>query len=113
MGILVEYNPDLALRDMRHFKEGSRQEPECIPEPLETGRTYAFLKGGQRLYWLQGELPLVRTEGGGKLSLPIASIIITEVTHYLSEGKAYTSGTYVVKEVFTDEQAHFNGFAKI
>lgn len=113
MGIIVEYNPDLALRSLRHFKEGLREEAECIPEILEIGKEYPFLKEGQRLYWLHGELPLLRTEGEGKLSLPIASIVITEVTHRLVEGKSYTSGTYLVKEVFTDGQAHFNGFAKI
>ncbi len=112
MGIAVEYNPDLALRDIEQFRNGSRLEDECIPEALEVGKKYPFRKVGQRLYWLYGEIPLLETDGS-TLSLPVASIIILNATHSLIDGKVCTSGTYEVKEVFTDSTPHFNGFAKL
>jgi hypothetical protein len=52
MGIQVEFNPDLALRDISEFKKGNRKEEECIPENLEAGKIYPFLKKDQRNYWL-------------------------------------------------------------
>lgn len=35
MGIQVEYNPDLALRNIKEFKNGNRKIKECIPENFE------------------------------------------------------------------------------
>ena len=67
MGIQVEFNPDLALRNISEFTSGNRKESECIPENLQTGETYDFLKHGQRNYWLEGEIPLLA-------SLPIPYI---------------------------------------
>lgn len=113
MGIQVEFNPDLALRNISEHKKGNRKEAECIPEPLETGKTYSFLKCGQRFYWLHGELPLLETKGEGNLSKPLASIAIEEVTHILIDGEVWTKGKYTVTEIFTDTSLHFNGFAKI
>jgi len=52
MWILVEYNPDLALRDISHFNKWSRKIEECIPEKLEIWKTYNFLKNWQRNYYL-------------------------------------------------------------
>ncbi|HBE90896.1 MAG: hypothetical protein A3E37_00380 [Candidatus Andersenbacteria bacterium RIFCSPHIGHO2_12_FULL_46_9] len=76
MGIQVEFNPDLALRNIAEFRAGQRKEEECIPENLKAGETYPFLKNGQRLYWLHGEIPLLETAGEGKLSRPKASVVI-------------------------------------
>lgn len=39
MGIQVEFNPDLALRDYSEFEKGNRKEEECIPKNLETGNS--------------------------------------------------------------------------
>lgn len=113
MGIQTEYNPDLALRNIEHHKRGERSLEECIPEDIEAGRMYKFLKEGQRNYWLMGEIPLLETEGKGKLSRPLASIIITEATHFMKEDKVYTKGQYLVKEVFNDDKIHFDGFRKV
>ena len=38
MEIQVEFNPDLASRNISHFKEGNRLAEECIPENLESGK---------------------------------------------------------------------------
>lgn len=115
MGIQVEYNPDLALRDIKEFKSGIRKEEECIPEKMKKGEVYNFLKKGQRLYWLEGECPLLMTEGNQNLSIPLASIIILEATHFLIGTEKYTKGKYKVVELFNekDNKIHFNGFSKV
>ena len=113
MGIKIEFNPDLALRNVSEFKAGRRKLEECIPEKLETGKTYDFLKSGQRNYWLDGELPLLETKGGEKLSVPLASIRILEVTHFREDNKNYTRGKYQITEIFIDGKIHFNSYAKI
>ncbi len=111
MGIPVEFNPDLALRNIREHKEGRRTLEECIPELLEVGKEYNFLKEGQRNYWFQGEIPLLQTEGNQQLSRPLASIVILEATHYLEKGKVYTCGVYRVEKVFDPEssEVYFEG----
>jgi len=113
MGIQVEFNPDLALRDIGEFKNGNRAIEECIPEDLKAGETYNFLKKGQRNYWLMGEIPLLETKGEGRLSMPKASIVILEAIHFIKDGEIYTKGKYQVREIFNDAEVHFNGFAKI
>ncbi len=113
MGIQVEFNPDLALRNISEFKNGNRKEEECIPENLEVGKIYSFLKRGQRNYWLSGEIPLIETKGNQELSRPKASILILEATHFTENNKVYTKGKYKVTEVFKDDEVHFNGFEKI
>jgi len=82
MGIEVEFNPELALRNISESRSGNRRPEECIPEKLEAGKVYPFLKKGQRNFWLLGEVPLIETKGHGILSRPKASIIILESTHF-------------------------------
>ncbi len=109
MGIQVEYNPDLALRA---FGTPGRGTEECVPEMLVVGVTYGFLKRGQRLYWMHGELPLVTTDGSEHLSRPLASIVIREATHFLQNNETWTRGIYEVCAVFTDTDVHFEGFTR-
>lgn len=120
MGILAEFNPDLALRDISEYEKGKRKKEECIPADLKVGKTCSFLKKGQRLFWLSdsvfwknGQLPLCMTSGDEKLTDPIASIKILEVTHFLDKGEIWTKGLYKVLEVFHDDKIHFNGLKKI
>lgn len=113
MGIITEYNPDLALRNISEFEKGARKQEECIPKNLKKGESYPFLKKGQRHYWFFGEIPLLETKGGGELSRPKASIIILEATHFLNKGEVYTRGEYKVTEVFKDKKIHFEGFRSI
>ena len=103
MGIQVEFNPDLALRNIEEFNKGNRKKEECIPEDLKAGKTYGFLKKGLRNYWLLGEIPLVETKGNQQLSRPLASVIIIEATHFLLEGEQYTKGRYKVVDVFNPD----------
>ena len=109
MGIAVEFNPDLALRDIAEFKAGRRKIEECIPENLNEGKVYDFLKKGQRLYWLFGELPLRETKGGQVLSRPKASVIVLEVTHFLDGGDMFTKGKYKIAKILGDD-LYFEGY---
>lgn len=122
MGIQVDFNPDLALRDISEYKSGKRKIEECIPENLEKGNVYDFLKKGQRLYWLSdsefwkdGQLPLCKTNGKEELSRPMASIKIIEATHFLENGEVWTRGKYRVIEVFDvgDSKIHFEAYRRI
>lgn len=122
MGIQVEFNPDLALRDIAEFKAGRRKIEECIPEKLEEGAVYDFLKKGQRLYYLSdhafwgyGQIPLAKTIGNEELSRPIASVKILEETHYLDNGEIWTKGKYKVISVFDDSDPaiHFEATKRI
>ena len=109
MGIAVEFNPDLALRNFSEFEEGNRKQEECIPKDLEPGKIYNFLKKGQRNYWIEGELPLLETKGNQELSSSIASIIILEATHLLIDGEPYTKGRYKV----VDLEAKFESYKRV
>lgn len=113
MGIQVEFNPDLALRNISEFKNDNRKIEECVPDPLEVDKEYRFLKTGQRNYWLHGELPLRETDGKGNLSPSKASIIILETTHFVQNKTPYTKGIYKIVEIFEDDEIHFEGFEKI
>lgn len=110
MGILTEYNPDLALRA---FGTAGRLESECFPRDLVPGEVHTFWKNGRRNYYLEGEIPLVETKGNQELSDPVASIIILEEIHFIQEKQHYTQGRYKIVEVFNDGRVHFNGFKKI
>ena len=115
MGIIVEYNPDLALRNYREYRLGNRKLEECLPETLIAGNAYDFLKLGQRNYWLEGEIPLLETKGEGRLSRPLAGVTILEATHFVKDGKIWTRGRYRVNEVFdiSDRIIRFEGMKKI
>ncbi len=113
MGIKVEFNPDLALRDITEFKKGNRKIEECIPEDMKVGQIYPFLKQEQRNYYIEGEIPLLETKGNQNLSFPKASIIILEATHFFENGKTYTKGKYEVIKILNEKEVYFNGFNKI
>lgn len=113
MGIKVEFNPDLALRDISEHEKGNRKIEECIPEKLEEGKIYDFLKKDQRNYWMHGEIPLIETKGGEKLSRPRASIQVIEATHFLDNKEMWTKGKYKVVEVFKDDKIKFEGLWRV
>lgn len=99
MGILVEFNPELALRNILEFKKGNKKQDECIPENLVEGEIYEFLKKGQRNYWMFGEIDLIETKGEGILSSPKAKVILLEATHFLINQEIYTKGKYKVIKI--------------
>jgi len=114
MGIQVEFNSALALRNISEASAGRREQNECIWNDLEVDAIYPFLKEGQRLYWLEGEIPLVETRGNQQLSRPKASIRIIKVTHFVGKSyKVWTRGTFKVVEIFTDDAVHFEGFKRV
>lgn len=113
MGIKIEFNPDLALRNISEFKNGNRKVEECIPERLEEGAVYVFFKKEMRNYWLMGELPLRETKGGEVLSRPKASVVILEVTHFLQDGEVCTRGKYKIAKVLDENDIYFEGYERI
>lgn len=110
MWIKIEFNPDLALRNISEYKKGNRKIEECIPENIETGKIYPFLKCDQRNYWLFWIIPLIETQGNEVLSRPKASIIILEATHFVENNMIFTKWLYKVVEVFNDKDVHFECF---
>lgn len=116
MGIKVEFNPDLALRNIEDYNKGERKIEECVPENLEKGRVYEFLKADQRHYCMICQSPLVETLGKGKLSKELAAVRILEVTHFFDDtGKVWTKGKYRVEEVFDkdDHRIHFQNCTRV
>ena len=109
MGIRAEFNPDLCLRNISEYKNKKRKSEECIPENLQVGQIYKFLKKGQRFFWLDGEIPLIETKGNEQLSRPKASITIREATHYKIGSDVYTKGKYKIIEIFYDKNIYFDG----
>jgi hypothetical protein len=112
MGIKVEFNPDLALRA---FNTAGRLSEECLPETLEKGKVYSFLKEGLRNYWLDDEIPLLETKGNEILSRPLALIIILESTHFRRDNKCFTKGFFKVIEVFdvNNQQINFESYKRL
>jgi len=109
MGIQIEFNPDLALRNIAEFKAGRRKIEECIPEKLAIGKTYSFLKNEQRIYYMKGDVALIETtKEGGNFSQPRAVVKILEVMHFVKKGEVYTKGKYKVLKIFKiDRSAPF------
>lgn len=122
MGIQIEFSPELALRDIAEHKKGKRRREECVPEKMQKGKIYPFLKSGQRVYWFNdeafwshGEMPLVKTDGTGKTTRPVAGIKMLEATHFIVRGKIYTKGKYKVLSVFDadDPEIKFESVRRI
>lgn len=113
MSIKIEFCPDLALRNFSKVGEENRKPEECIPESIKEEEEYDFLKKGQRAYWLEGELPLIETQGNEILSEPKASIIITEVTHFKINKEIWTKGKYKVVKIIKENEIYFNGCNKM
>ncbi len=113
MGISVEFNPELALRNIREFRDRNREKEECIPEMLEVGKVFGFLKRGQRNYWLHGEVPLIETRGNGVVSRPRASVIILETIHFIRDKEPFTRGRYKVVQVFSGDKVEFEGTDRV
>jgi hypothetical protein len=109
----LEVNPALILRNADEAQTGLRKPEECIPDELQIGKEYPFLKKGQRIYWFDSEIPLIEKNAAGDLSRPLASVQIIEVTHVKDNGVLFTRGLYKVIEVFQDEEVHFEGLNRI
>jgi hypothetical protein len=101
------------LRNISEFKEGKRKLEECISEKLVKGKTYDFLKRGQRNYWLLGELPLLETRGNQVPSRPKAAVVIVECTHFVENQEVWTRGKFKVIEVFTGPRVRFESYARV
>lgn len=117
MWIQVEFNPDLALRDISFYKSWERKIEECIPENLKIWEIYDFLKLWQRNYYLFDDepIPLIKTMWNQILSRPYASIRILEATHFYDNWKIYTKWKYKILKIhdINDSKIHFEGFLSV
>lgn len=109
MSINVRFAPDLVLRNFSEHLSGAKQKEECIPQDLKKDGVYSFLKKGQRVYWLDGEQPLLEKSIDDEISPPIASVILLEATHFKEGGKIWTRGKYKVKKLLAKGEVYFNG----
>ena len=117
MWIQVEFNPDLALRDISFFNKWERKIEECIPEKLKIWSIYNFLKNWQRNYYLLDDepIPLIKTEWNQILSRPYASIRILEATHFNLNWEIWTKWMYKVIQIHNilDSKIHFEWFLSV
>lgn len=114
MWIQVEFNPDLALRNISYYKNWERNIEECIPEKLEIWNIYNFLKKWQRNYYLLDDIPvpLLETQGNSILSRPLASIKILEATHFNINWEIWTKWKYKIENIYdiNDSKIYFEWF---
>ncbi|MEI6731525.1 MAG: hypothetical protein WCK90_02475 [archaeon] len=101
MSLETHYCKLLALRS---YKSPSRTPDECLPETLESGSIYTFLKSGQRIFDLNNPIPLHETQGDEMLSKPIALVNIIKATHHKTGDTIWTSGKYVISEVIPENK---------
>ena len=105
MGIQVEFNPDLTLR---RFGARGKDETECLPKRIQEGEIYYFRKEGQRNYCLKRSIPLRERSGRNIISEPIAEVRIMYEKHYVSRGKVYTEGKYLVSKLLDHDYSKLN-----
>lgn len=91
------YNTDLALID-RNDSSGHRPE-ERMPEELEVGRIYPFIKKGHRTYEPFSEVTLLEMKRSEVLFSLVARVTILSVEYVVEEGQSYTKGEYRVEEL--------------
>lgn len=117
MWILIEFAPDLALRNISFFNSWERKIEECVPEKLEVWKVYEFLKEGQKNYYLLEDepIPFRETKWNSILSRPLAAVRILEATHFLNNWKIFTRWKYKVLEIFdiNSPEIHFEWFNSI
>lgn len=77
MGIKVEYNDVLALRE---WGDPERAEVETIPLELKEGETYDYQKNDYRIFPLKKPIPLVQTKGGQNFEKVVALVSIQNIT---------------------------------
>lgn len=102
MGIQVEYNDVLALRE---WGDEERAEVETIPPDLKEGDTYDYRKNGYRILPLMKAIPLVQTKGGQKFEKVVALVCIQNITVEADPmgDRIFTFGQYRVIKILDQE----------
>lgn len=95
----IAYNSDLALYDPKDAKAGHLDEQECLPESLEVGQEYSFLKKGHRNYQPMSELTLLEMRHGDVLFTFKARVVLLSSQFIQKAGVSYTQGRYQVLEI--------------
>ena len=93
------YNVDLALYDPA---SGHLPAEERMPSELSRGKTYGFVKPGHRNYLPEVPVTLLEIKKDDVLFHMKAQVQVTDVRFEIREGKSYTVGTYVVRELLKD-----------
>lgn len=93
------YNHDLALYDMDTGRDLRRPLEECLPPQLETDHAYPFAKPGHRNYLPEVPVTLMEIKKDEVLFDMKALIQVTHSGFEMRDGKAYTTGTFVVREL--------------
>lgn len=97
----MELHTDLALPNFSEFKKGHLHLEECIPEELEVGVTYNFLKKGHWNYHPNTEVTLMEMKEGDVLFDMRARILILSTEFIIEDEQSYTKGSYRVEEIIT------------
>jgi hypothetical protein len=97
--MITTYNPDLALYppETPHKALG-----ELLPSALVPGQSYSFIKAGHRNYLPEVPVTLLEIRKDEVLFDMKAQVYVTDSRFEMHEGKAYTAGTYVVRELLND-----------
>ena len=97
----IEYNTDLALYESKKYSKGQCMAEECMPEQLELGETYEFVKKGHRNYELSAEVTLLEMKEDEVLFDMRARGPIIELSFFIEEGQSYTRGKFTVNELLS------------
>lgn len=94
MGVPVEFNAVLALRDAAESINEQRHVDEYLPDHPKVGQEYGFRKCGQRIYQLGVPLSLLTTAGDNKTMQKVGTAVIIEARHIMEEDHVLTIGRY-------------------
>ena len=107
MGIKVEYNDVLALRESDNSNLELR-ETQCLSRLLHHGSTHDYLKLGYRVFPLRKTIPLVVTKGDQIFTRVPALISIWSInvdSDPFDKTDIHTFGKYTVVNLLNKEQS--------
>lgn len=105
MGISVEYNDVLALRESG---DTERTERETIPVNIQEGVVYTYQKDGYRIFPIGKVIPLVVTQGRQQFTRVAALVVIGRVSVDLDpcDSQSVSCGWYRVIKVLDLAQSN-------
>ena len=92
-------NQDLGLYSYSEFKSGKHKLSECVPELLEAGHDYPFMKAGHWNYADDASVTLLELAKDDVLFKMRAMVRIEESSFMVEDGQSYTQGMYRVEEL--------------
>ncbi len=98
----IVYNTDLALYSHEECLNEMHVPDECLPEKLELGKTYPFLKVGHRNYEINGRVTLLMIKPNEVLFTMRAEVEIVESFFVIENSCSYTRGHYTVLQFLSE-----------